>query len=43
MIRGILFDMDGVLSDSEPFICEAVVMMFSEIGLNVSPEEALNW
>jgi len=39
MIRGILFDMDGVLSDSEPFICKAVIMMFAEIGLNVSPED----
>jgi HAD superfamily hydrolase (TIGR01509 family) len=39
MIRGILFDMDGVLSDSEPFICKAATMMFSEIGLKVIPED----
>ncbi len=39
MIRGVLFDMDGVLSDSEPFICKAAIMMFSEIGLKVEPED----
>jgi HAD superfamily hydrolase (TIGR01509 family) len=39
MIRGVLFDMDGVLSDSEPFICKAAIMMFSEIGLQVRPED----
>lgn len=39
MIRGILFDMDGVLSDSEPFICEAAIMMFAELGLTVKPED----
>jgi len=39
MIRGVLFDMDGVLVDSEPFICKAAIMMFSEIGLKVSPDD----
>jgi HAD superfamily hydrolase (TIGR01509 family) len=39
MIRGVLFDMDGVLADSEPFICKAAIMMFSEIGLKVKPED----
>lgn len=39
MIRGVLFDMDGVLADSEEFICKAAVMMFSENGLSVSPED----
>jgi beta-phosphoglucomutase len=39
MIRGVLFDMDGVLADSEPFICKAAIMMFSEIGLSVKPED----
>lgn len=29
-IRGVIFDMDGVLCDSEPFICEAARQMFRE-------------
>lgn len=37
MIRGVLFDMDGVLVDSEQFICKAAMMMFSESGLDVKP------
>lgn len=39
MIRGVLFDMDGVLVDSEPFICKAAMLMFSELGLHVNPED----
>jgi beta-phosphoglucomutase len=39
MIRGVLFDMDGVLVDSESFICKAAIMMFSELGISVSPED----
>jgi beta-phosphoglucomutase len=39
MIRGVLFDMDGVLVDSESFICEAAMMMFAEIGVLVKPED----
>ena len=30
VIRGIIFDMDGVLVDSEPFICEAAMRMFEQ-------------
>jgi beta-phosphoglucomutase len=37
MIKGVLFDMDGVLVDSEPFICQASIMMFSELGVTVNP------
>lgn len=39
MIRGILFDMDGVLVDSEPFISKAAIMMFAEKGLKVTKED----
>ena len=39
MIKGVLFDMDGVLVDSEHFICMAAIMMFSELGLTVSQED----
>ena len=39
MIRGVLFDMDGVLADSEPFICRAAIMMFAEKGLKVLPDD----
>ena len=37
MIRGVLFDMDGVLVDSEAFICRAAILMFSELGTKVTP------
>jgi HAD superfamily hydrolase (TIGR01509 family) len=36
MIRGVLFDMDGVLLDSEEFITMAAMMMFSEKGFQVN-------
>lgn len=39
MIKGVLFDMDGVLVDSEHFICKAAIMMFSELGFDVSPQD----
>ena len=39
MIKGVLFDMDGVLVDSEPFICEAAILMFLELGVKVSHED----
>jgi beta-phosphoglucomutase len=38
-LRGVIFDMDGVLVDSEPFIAEAAVRMFAEKGYSVRPEE----
>jgi len=39
MIKGVIFDMDGVLVDSEPYICEAGVRMFLEKGLKVQPND----
>jgi beta-phosphoglucomutase len=39
MIKGVLFDMDGVLVDSEAFMCEAAIRMFSEKGLAVTSED----
>jgi beta-phosphoglucomutase len=39
MIKGVLFDMDGVLVDSESFICKAAIMMFGELGIEVKPED----
>ena len=38
-IRGVIFDMDGVLVDSEEFIAKAAVMMFAERGLKVQAED----
>ena len=38
-IRGVIFDMDGVLVLSEPFIAEASIRMFAEKGYTVRPEE----
>ncbi|MGD0341206.1 MAG: HAD-IA family hydrolase [Bacteroidales bacterium] len=39
MIRGVLFDLDGVLADSEPFICQAAIIMFAEIGVKVVSDD----
>lgn len=40
-IRGVIFDMDGVLTDSEPLINAAAIEMFKEKGLTVRPEDFL--
>ena len=37
--KGVIFDMDGVLLDSEPFIIKAAMQMFAEQGLRVQPED----
>ena len=39
MIKGVLFDMDGVLVDSEPFIAKAAIMMFEELGVHAKTED----
>jgi beta-phosphoglucomutase len=41
MIKGVLFDMDGVLVDSEEYICRAAIEMFQENGIDVKPEDFL--
>ena len=39
-LQGVIFDMDGVLCDSEPFICEAACRMLAERhGRQVRPED----
>ncbi len=38
-LRGVIFDMDGVLVLSEPFIAEASARMFAEKGYTVRREE----
>lgn len=37
--RAVIFDMDGVLTDSEPLINAAAIAMFKEKGLTVKPND----
>ena len=39
MPKAVIFDMDGVLTDSEPLICAAAIQMFSEQGVRACPED----
>jgi beta-phosphoglucomutase len=39
MINGVLFDMDGVLLDSEEFITRAGILMFKEKGFDVKESD----
>jgi len=41
MIQAVLFDMDGVLVDSEHQMCLAAIQMFKELGVTVLPEDFL--
>lgn len=38
-MKGILFDMDGVLVDTEDLICRAAIEMFKEQGIEVQPHD----
>src|SRR4051794_6163761 len=38
-LRGVIFDMDGVLVASEPFLAEAAIRMFAEKGFELKHEE----
>jgi beta-phosphoglucomutase len=38
-IKAVIFDMDGVLTDSEPLINAAALEMFREMGVEVRPED----
>jgi HAD superfamily hydrolase (TIGR01509 family) len=40
-LQAVIFDMDGVLTDSEPLINAAAVAMFREKGVEVQPEDFL--
>jgi len=40
-IQAVLFDMDGVLVDSERQICLAAIQMFKELGVTVQPDDFL--
>jgi HAD superfamily hydrolase (TIGR01509 family) len=42
-MKGVLFDMDGVLLDSEEYICRAGVLMFEEKGFRVDPADFLEF
>ena len=38
MLKAVIFDMDGVIIDSEPLHYKAYHLMFDEVGINVSAE-----
>src|SRR5580765_4425655 len=42
-IRAVIFDMDGVLTDSEPLINAAAIAMFREKGLTALPADFITF
>ncbi len=38
-MKAVLFDMDGVLTDSEPVICASAIKMFGEKGVTAAEED----
>ena len=43
MIEAVLFDMDGVLVDSEEFIRDAAILMFKELGLETKAADFMEF
>lgn len=43
VIEAVIFDMDGVLVDTEEFICEAAMKYFAERGVQVKAEDFLDF
>jgi sugar-phosphatase len=41
MIEAVIFDMDGVLLDSEPYWQEAEIEVFASVGINLSREQCI--
>lgn len=39
IIKGVIFDMDGVLVNSEPFIAQAAIAMFRQKGITVQEQD----
>jgi len=39
MTKAVIFDMDGVLTDSEALICKAAISLFKKWGAEASPED----